>query len=68
MGIYDVVVNAEIEFLVGTSKATTDKQFANIPLKIVIVDPCLTATLGDFNVVDMSAEINLGLDTQDMNS
>lgn len=54
VGTYEVVVNAEIEFLVGTSKTTTDIQFASIPLKIVIVDPCLTATLADFTVADMS--------------
>ena len=49
-----MVVNAEIEFIVGTSKTTTDKQLVDIPLKIVIVDPCLTATLADFTVADMS--------------
>ena len=58
-----MVVNAEIEFIVGTSKTTTDKQLVDIPLKIVIVDPCLTTTLADFSVVDMSAEINVGVDT-----
>ena len=65
VGIYDVRITGEITFNIGTTMST-DSRSLEIPLQIVIVNPCLTTTLSDFSVRDMSAEINLGNDSQEL--